>query len=1777
MKIGKKSIGKRFLAIVLTLLMVLSILPTTAMAATTKKAEPEKITLPGSDEALEYQYVDDLTYAWNDIPHYKVTVPAGTKNVQIYGTVYIDSANSSGSGYLSDEDLDSTSWPTPMEYWTSDVVGSTSPYTIETRIGETRKYSLVKTSNYADTDTAYFLEFVEADTTPSAELPVITTDLSTTALTYTLGDEASALSITAEVAEGGTLGYQWQMSTTSDTEGFSDIEGATTDSYTPSTEKTGNYWYRVNITNTQEGCKASSITSAVTPVTVNAADGTRSVKIVTSLGYSKKMSMSLKNESGEDIAMTADTSSGYAVYELTLKTGTYSYEFKDTVKNNEYKMGSGTLEVVAGEDVQTFRYYLAYVYASNNGSWTADDFTTEVKDENGNVMEAGEPHKFASYFAYPYILAPGNYTYTISPTQKETDAGYLSVSAAKTLDAQKTYVTWSAKLPQSSLTAFTVPKGAKVEICGAGTSPYVKGKLVEADHVDTTGTESDIYYFKLTVGSDYIYKAKGDGYLTNAAVIQASTKTTACDLTSTMQGSAKTIDRTVSTGAADIRLNGVDYTGSLALSVGSTRQLNSLRMWQISNNSSTVNAKGYTVEPDFHYTVLDVSGSNVVSVDENGLITANSSGTAIVLVTYDAMYVGNINWAVNKNKTFSAIWPENTGVVVVEVGDNAGNGPAANMTIGNGSNKVSGNNLDAEEDVLYYTDEDGCTFSFTPESGSTVTLLRPTVTDTVMTYNGTFSNDGVSAKDGVVTLTLTEGKNIVRISKDGADTYQVITVKKAGVTIKNISDPDSDINPGDTVQITLSGIYAPANWMSYLYNFYTTVSYNDPGSNTSVVSNSISSSNRYLFDSSTGDTCRTFTVTIPNDWDTSKDYTLTAGALRLYGNGKEVGSHRSDLSALSTSTPTINASAAFMLGSLPDITIPVKEPVKGTVDFSVKDDAGSKVSNAVIELTDSNGNKTTVDTKETSSKELAVGSYSYTVSKDGYLSDSGNVEIKEGSQSFEGILTLVTSLEIKAIPTKTSYIEGDTLDTTGLEVWAVTRSDSKKLDKSLYTVDPSSLPTPGEQTITVTFGSLSATFTVTVKEDIVDLSTTLVDGTTQKNSRKTFDVYAKDANGEKLSVKDVEVLLNGTKVSYNWDDSVKTSYTLKFTQEGENIVTIKAHKSTLEYKINYVKAEAGEVVGQAVFAIEAFTLEGNYIVEPCYVDILEGENAAQALDRLIKNNDFTYTKTGTLTSSFYLASIEGSAFASIAADGSTIPKALQDKLKENGFTISSRSDANSLGQFDYTYGSGWMFTLNNVFPNVGFADTYLSDGDVVRVQFTLAYGSDIGGGYSMGDGGMSGYFAMADKDDLTTKVAEVNAEIAKDADYLKKCCKVKQYEKAMSVLTDAYSTQTEVDEALANLENSHDLTKTEAKDPTNLEDGNSAYYTCSVCGKYFSDADAQNEIEENSWVIPALGADMATLKGDNRWETAALAAEASFPDGADTIVLTTGTNFPDALAANAFAGALNNGEGVPLLITKNDRLPDAIKTFLKDTWGGTVKKAYIIGATLSEQVYEDLEECGVENLNISLTRGKNRYETAELIARKGLNSGIISSDTVIISKGNTAADSLSVSTWSYRYKIPVLLAKSDGSLTEATKKLVSRFNNVIILGGSTSISTVENCGISKDNIISIKGDNRYDTSVLIASYFLNSEKYGGSTETISLAMGYDANFPDALMGGMFAAKNNTAILLVKAENAESYSYLKEINDKEAIKEVVLLGAAASEGVEGKVTEATGIKRLIKYE
>ena len=68
-----------------------------------------------------------------------------------------------------------------------------------------------------------------------------------------------------------------------------------------------------------------------------------------------------------------------------------------------------------------------------------------------------------------------------------------------------------------------------------------------------------------------------------------------------------------------------------------------------------------------------------------------------------------------------------------------------------------------------------------------------------------------------------------------------------------------------------------------------------------------------------------------------------------------------------------------------------------------------------------------------------------------------------------------------------------------------------------------------------------------------------------------------------------------------------------------------------------------------------------------------------------------------------------------------------------------------------------------------------------------------------------------------------------------------------------HKTETEPVAALG-----HNMTAYAAVEAKCEEDGNSAYWYCERCQKYFSDENGENEIIEGSWVIEALGHDWGT-------------------------------------------------------------------------------------------------------------------------------------------------------------------------------------------------------------------------------------------------------------------------------------------------------------------------------
>lgn len=258
---------------------------------------------------------------------------------------------------------------------------------------------------------------------------------------------------------------------------------------------------------------------------------------------------------------------------------------------------------------------------------------------------------------------------------------------------------------------------------------------------------------------------------------------------------------------------------------------------------------------------------------------------------------------------------------------------------------------------------------------------------------------------------------------------------------------------------------------------------------------------------------------------------------------------------------------------------------------------------------------------------------------------------------------------------------------------------------------------------------------VEVDENAPQLVTDLVDGTTIKGTIKTFNVWPVDHEGNRIRGNNVVVTANGVGVPFTWDDSTKTSYKLNL-HNGKNEVTISvtdlAGRTTTEtFYVHATEVAGGEAIGKATISIEASTIGLGYLIPPTEVVIHQGEKTSYLLDQLLRDNGFTYSHTGSLDEGFYLSAIQKPELVV----NPVIPEDLVDLVRDASTQFDLENyDSDWLGEFDFANGSGWMYSVNGDYPNFGFSDSYLLDGDVVKIRYTLHYGKDIGGFGSMGGG-----------------------------------------------------------------------------------------------------------------------------------------------------------------------------------------------------------------------------------------------------------------------------------------------------------------------------------------------------------------------------------------------------------------------------------------------------------
>lgn len=256
--------------------------------------------------------------------------------------------------------------------------------------------------------------------------------------------------------------------------------------------------------------------------------------------------------------------------------------------------------------------------------------------------------------------------------------------------------------------------------------------------------------------------------------------------------------------------------------------------------------------------------------------------------------------------------------------------------------------------------------------------------------------------------------------------------------------------------------------------------------------------------------------------------------------------------------------------------------------------------------------------------------------------------------------------------------------------------------------------------------------------------------------------------------------------------------------------------------------------------------------------------------------------------------------------------------------------------------------------------------------------------------------------------------------------------------------------------------------------------------------------------ISPANVDITRHAGDNRYSTSVALSTAFYPNGAPTVYVAVGSNFPDGLAA-APAAARSGG---PLLLTETGALPAVVGAEIARL---RPQHIVVVGseAVVSAEVYRQLEQLAP---TIRRDAGADRFETARRIAAASFPAG---APIVFLATGSNFPDALAISGAAGSLGGPVLLVPEGARALDApTLQLIKTLGakSIVVAGSTAAISAdyVESAraatGIS--TITRLGGDDRFRTAAAINEYAFPQARLA------FLANGLD--FPDALSAAAIA-------------------------------------------------------------
>ncbi len=432
---------------------------------------------------------------------------------------------------------------------------------------------------------------------------------------------------------------------------------------------------------------------------------------------------------------------------------------------------------------------------------------------------------------------------------------------------------------------------------------------------------------------------------------------------------------------------------------------------------------------------------------------------------------------------------------------------------------------------------------------------------------------------------------------------------------------------------------------------------------------------------------------------------------------------------------------------------------------------------------------------------------------------------------------------------------------------------------------------------------------------------------------------------------------------------------------------------------------------------------------------------------------------------------------------------------------------------------------------------------------------------------------------------------------------------------DKFATQTATEVIPAK---GHTLVATAAVEPTCTEAGNSAYWTCSVCGKYFSDAEGAHAIAEGSWVLPAKGHSLiktdahpatCTEPGNSAYWTCSVCGE-HFSDELATAIIAEGSWIIPAAGhiwdnGVVTTAATCTAEGEKLFTCT---VCGATRTEVIAKLPHTIREVAAVAPTCTlpgNSTYYVCDSCGhffsdaegttelEEGSWIIPANGHTWGEWVVITAPDCVNQG--SEQRTCTVCGATESQNLDPNghTWADEYTIDQEPdCTTDGSKSKHCLFCDQRTDVVVIpalghdwdtenvvFNWSEDLSSAEAVFTCKRNhshvetlqaavtsetaagiitytasvvfenatytdtktanaheVIRISGKNRYETCIKIADYFIERS---GSDKLPAVVLATGKDFPDALTGAYLANVNNAPIMLIDASSsARITTYIK---------------------------------------